>query len=388
MTKPNSDSRTEANASVCEDPAHAACRLTGSGRSAVAVVAARGPETGKRLAALFQSASGRDVASAEIGDVLFGVWRTTGEELVVCRAPEQWEVHCHGGVAAAAEVLRNLAAVGFAILESECWQPAPERSSTVNAALQLLGRAETPRVAGMLLSQVRGAWDDVTILVNAAIDAAAWPAVARHVGELESRIPWGSCLERPWQVVLCGAPNAGKSTLLNALVGYERAVVWDRPGTTRDSVFTTTVLDGWPVSLCDTAGIRETDDVLEQAGGRRAKRVLAAADLMIEVVDLSCPQRVEELLPDDAFDTNSHIRIGAKLDLIDDGDARMILDRWRLDTLVSAETGAGLEDLKQLIISRLAPCPAPHVDVAIPFLDEHICQLRRWREKLDRETSD
>src|SRR5690606_27241148 len=84
----------------------------------------------------------------------------------------------------------------------------------------------------------------------------------------------------PWQVVLCGRPNVGKSSLINALVGYERTVVFDQPGTTRDVVSVETAIHGWPVIFSDTAGLRETESELEAAGIARARARLKQADLI------------------------------------------------------------------------------------------------------------
>ena len=82
-----------------------------------------------------------------------------------------------------------------------------------------------------------------------------------------------------------GAPNVGKSSLINALAGYERAIVSPTPGTTRDVVTVTTAIDGWPVQLSDTAGFRETQDELESAGIELATTTLSRAELAIFVHD-------------------------------------------------------------------------------------------------------
>ena len=88
-----------------------------------------------------------------------------------------------------------------------------------------------------------------------------------------------------WRVVIAGPPNVGKSSLINAMAGYERAIVSPLPGTTRDVVTLTTAIDGWPVQLADTAGLRASDDELESAGVKLAGAALAAADLVILVCD-------------------------------------------------------------------------------------------------------
>ncbi|MGA0333572.1 MAG: tRNA uridine-5-carboxymethylaminomethyl(34) synthesis GTPase MnmE [Kiritimatiellia bacterium] len=104
-------------------------------------------------------------------------------------------------------------------------------------------------------------------------------------------------------VVLSGKPNVGKSTLLNALLGHERAIVSDVPGTTRDSIEAEFVLEGIPMRLVDTAGLRETTDAIEQAGISRTRQYLEKADLHLHLIDLSAPaddqtyQNFADLIP-------------------------------------------------------------------------------------------
>ena len=92
-------------------------------------------------------------------------------------------------------------------------------------------------------------------------------------------------LEEGLQVVICGKPNVGKSSLLNALLGEEKAIVTDLPGTTRDLVSGSVMMDGIPVHFKDTAGIRESDEVVEQIGIRRAREAMQSADLCLMVLD-------------------------------------------------------------------------------------------------------
>ena len=135
-------------------------------------------------------------------------------------------------------------------------------------------------------------------------------------------------------VVLAGRPNAGKSSLMNALLGEDRVLVSETPGTTRDSVEAWIDLDGWPVRLVDTAGLRGTSDSVEAAGVRRAEGLVARADV---VLDLS---------PGDgwcaALGANA-LAVHAKCDLGrgDDG------------VNVSAKTGEGLDDLRRAVVARL-----------------------------------
>ena len=106
---------------------------------------------------------------------------------------------------------------------------------------------------------------------------------------LEQTTRQGCLLRDGIHVVIAGRPNAGKSSLLNALAGYEAAIVTPQPGTTRDLVREHIHVDGLPVHLVDTAGLREAGDIVEQEGVKRARAELAAADHAIVVVDASAP---------------------------------------------------------------------------------------------------
>ena len=104
----------------------------------------------------------------------------------------------------------------------------------------------------------------------------------------------GSRLISGWKVALAGRPNVGKSRLLNALAGYTRAIVDPMPGTTRDLVTVRTSMDGWPVELADTAGLRASADTIEAEGIRRARAYQAEADLRVLVLDRSEPLTKED----------------------------------------------------------------------------------------------
>ena len=95
-------------------------------------------------------------------------------------------------------------------------------------------------------------------------------------------------------MVIAGRPNVGKSRLLNALAGYQRAIVDPTPGTTRDLVTALTAFDGWPVELVDTAGVRETDNAIERSGIDRTLRQTETADLVLKVLDRSEPLQVDD----------------------------------------------------------------------------------------------
>ena len=126
------------------------------------------------------------------------------------------------------------------------------------------------------------------------IDRGDASSARQRIEALLAREKLGRHLTRPWSVVLAGRTNVGKSSLMNALAGYGRAIVHPAPGTTRDAVAMATAIDGWPVELCDTAGLRAADDAVERAGIERARERLAQADLVILVADRSVPWSAED----------------------------------------------------------------------------------------------
>ena len=144
-------------------------------------------------------------------------------------------------------------------------------------------------------------------------------------------------------VVLAGPPNAGKSSLLNALLGESRAIVSDVPGTTRDSIEAWIDLGGIPVRLVDTAGLRGTSDAIESEGVRRAEELIAKADIVLMLGDVKATRFQDKT-----------VFIHSKCDL-DCGAAGVRALPTQTPALrVSAKTGEGLDELRKLLIARLA----------------------------------
>ena len=202
------------------------------------------------------------------------------------------------------------------------------------------------------------------------LSAKAHKEALRRIDHLLQCATIGLHLTKPFRVVLAGAPNVGKSSLINALLGYGRSIVFNEPGTTRDVVSALTALDGWPVELSDTAGIRETSDILEAAGVERTSRQLAAADLIVWVTDASAG--TSPALP--AVTATPALIVRNKIDLLPSppGDSQTLC--------VSATTGTGMEALKASIVSRLV-CNPPAPGEPIPFTASQIAMLQRWREQ-------
>ncbi|MFN7989886.1 MAG: GTPase [Thermoanaerobaculia bacterium] len=143
-------------------------------------------------------------------------------------------------------------------------------------------------------------------------------------------------------VVIVGAPNAGKSTLFNALVGEDRALVTEHPGTTRDAVAEAVEIGGERVRLVDTAGLRETDEAVERLGVEAARRAAAGADLLLLAREPGSAEDGGPGLPDGV----PVLVVGTKADLFG--------ERGGTGLRVSAKSGEGLDALRQEIAARLA----------------------------------
>ena len=133
------------------------------------------------------------------------------------------------------------------------------------------------------------------------------------IDKMLSTTEQGRILREGVRTVLCGEPNVGKSSLLNAVLGYDRAIVSDIEGTTRDTVEEVVNLQGIPLRLIDTAGVRESTDIVEKQGIERSQQQIELADLIIEVVDGSKPG--ESLLEKGELEGRHHILVINKSDL-------------------------------------------------------------------------
>lgn len=160
----------------------------------------------------------------------------------------------------------------------------------------------------------------------------------------------GNLLQEGIKIALVGAPNVGKSTLLNQLVEDEVAIVTDIPGTTRDTIQCTITIEGVPVHVIDTAGLRETTDIVERKGIERTHAVMKDAHMIIELIDTGHP------LPDQnnaaichMSTEKPHIVVYNKIDLSNESP-RIALDKNRACLYISAKTGDGVELLRQTIL--------------------------------------
>ena len=171
----------------------------------------------------------------------------------------------------------------------------------------------------------------------------AWRAVRDRIAELLETAPQGERLREGALLVIAGRANAGKSSLFNALLGVERAIVTEVPGTTRDAVEAYAVLEGFPFRLVDTAGLRHSDDRVEKLGIEVSRRYLAAADLVLFCRDAECEMRDAESEQFLASCRAPVVDVVTKVDLQRPSDSPTVPQ----SVAVSIVTGEGLAELRR-----------------------------------------
>ena len=160
----------------------------------------------------------------------------------------------------------------------------------------------------------------------------------------------GQVMRQGVPTAIVGRPNVGKSSLLNALLGYDRAIVTDVAGTTRDTIEEKAVVGGVLLRLIDTAGIRETEDTVERIGVERSRSALTSAQLVLAVVDSSSTITAEDIeVLKAAAESEKWILVWSKSDLADGPTSLMLPKAPAAEVTVSSVTGAGLEELEKAV---------------------------------------
>ncbi len=319
----------------------------------------------------------------------------TGEDVV--------EIHCHGGLMAVQRVLERVLAQPHVrrALPGEFSQRAVLNGRldlTQAEAISELVAARSRRAAQLAMTGVDGGIQRrITSLRERLLDQLSelearvdfeedlppldgaellieLQCVRRELEQLVEDAKRGDVLRQGLQVALVGCPNVGKSSLLNRLSRRERAIVTDLPGTTRDVLESEIVLEGVPITLVDTAGIRGTQDALEQLGIDRSHQALAAADVVLLVFDLSLGWTSDDAallaqIPDDL----PRLLVGNKADLQPASMAASLMvaslsdevDAKTPDVMLSALTGQGEEALIEAVLQTSGASEAQGLVVAL-----------------------
>lgn len=349
------------------------------GEGAIAVVRVSGPDAFAILSGIFQTSGPRpdDVPrtavfgrirddDAIVDHVLLtafpGPGSYTGENV--------FEIACHGGVLLAARILELLLRRGArqadpgefthrAFLNGKIDLTRAEAvMDIIRARTPLALRAAAEQLDGSLGKEILALRQEVLHTVaqieawidfpEEGIDAESGERLAgrinrsiAHIRKLLATADDGRILREGVRVAIAGPPNVGKSSLLNRLLGTDRAIVSSRPGTTRDTIEETACFHGILFRLTDTAGLRDTEDPVERDGVARSRRTLDRSDLVLHVADARAPGETAPLSPNEIFVAN-------KIDLLAD---RSLLPPGCI--AVSSLTGEGIPTLIETMTRRV-----------------------------------
>lgn len=295
----------------------------------------------------------------------------TGEDMA--------EVHCHGGSLMAQEALESLLRLGARLADPgeftrRAFLNGRMDLSQAEAVAELIAAPSTEALAnglarlegalGRQVAELKRMLDDVRALAKIGVDfpddevegltapefVARIETVLAAVNGILAGAARARLMENGCSIVLAGNVNVGKSSLLNALCGQERALVTDIPGTTRDFIEEHLDLRGLPARLIDTAGLREqTEDAVENLGMERSRKLLAEADLAVFVLD-ACDPSLEP--PADVATCKRRLLLWNKTDLCEAPPAPAWAAGWPV-VAVSAKTGANLEELVDAMRAQL-----------------------------------
>ncbi|PYJ34593.1 MAG: tRNA uridine-5-carboxymethylaminomethyl(34) synthesis GTPase MnmE [Verrucomicrobia bacterium] len=375
-------------------------RVSGAEAIEIADKIFRGKEKASRFASHVQHLG--EIFSAEnqlIDHAVVSVHRApasyTGEDLV--------EISCHGGTLVSAKVLEACLRAGAraarpgefterAFLNGKMDLTQAEAViDLIRARTDLALRSATEQLEGRLGDRIRKIRDELIALlahIDASIDFPEegiapdegemlrnrLDSIREEVAFLLATADQGRLLREGVRVVIYGATNAGKSSLLNRLLGYDRVIVSDTHGTTRDTIEETLNLEGVPIRLLDTAGLRVSKSELEREGIARTEKSLQLADLRLQIADRSAPKPAHF----NGQDGNSNeIVVLNKSDLPEDSD-------WKNFEAVriSCLTGEGLPQLQKEILTHIRQQNL-RPESAIAINTRHRDCLRRALESCD-----
>ena len=378
-----------------------AAAATGANLAAIGIVRVSGALSVPLMDAVFRPADGKAMSEHADRQLVYGTLLDSEDrtlDLCLCtisRAPHSYtgedtaELQCHGSPVVLRAALESLFARGARQAEAgeftkRAFLNGRMDLTQAEAVVDIID-AETPLAARNAASQLGGAifrrvdavyrsLTDICSHYHAVLDypdedippftlaayAAALDAAAADLGKLLATFSRGQFLDKGVRTAILGRPNAGKSSLLNALLGYERAIVTDIPGTTRDTLSERCMLGGVALRLTDTAGVRETADAVESLGVERARAAAEDAQLVIAVFDLSRGWDAE----DDAvlaLAERCAVRIAAanKSDCTPRWDAARLSAHFDSVCVISAREKTGLDALGAAVAAAF---PMPEAD--------------------------
>lgn len=322
----------------------------------------------------------------------------TGEDII--------EFHCHGGESVARGILKQTFRLGAkAAGRGEFTKRAflngkLSLASCEGVADMINGESEAEVKAGYLLysekltDKVRTVQSELTTLlagIDVSVDYPEEDVEEQHVVELSAQLKTlvdsltvltdgyavGKKIKSGVTVAICGKPNTGKSSLLNRLLGYEKAIVSNIAGTTRDAVEGTLEIDGRKFNLYDTAGVRESGDRIESIGIERAESIIRSADVAVFVADLA-----EQGIDEEDARVLEMVKGKPLIKVINKADILKDETETDADVYTSAVTGEGIQKLKRLLYEK--GFGERSEDAAFLIEERHFDALRRAKESLNK----
>ena len=364
---------------------------TPPGEGGVGIIRLSGPKAVDFLGLVFEGKTPAAIMSSHHlyhGHLVNRDARHVDEVLaVVMRAPHSYtgedvvEVHCHGGTQMVRNVLDLFLDTGASMATpGEFTQraflngrmdlaQAEAVVDVIKARSERAGRVAMDQLDGHLSQKIyyfSTQLKNSLALVEAHIDfpddevgaldlpglLAPVRELSREMSSLASSFDVGRALREGVNVLILGRPNVGKSSLMNALLGESRSIVTEVAGTTRDTLEELLVLGGFPVRLVDAAGVRDTLDLVEQEGVRRAREKALSADLVLMVVDGGCPLVDEDFLALELCQPEKTVMVINKSDQAQVCDLEL-LSGYPHRVSVSAKHGLGLPELRAALVERL-----------------------------------
>lgn len=361
------------------------------GEGGIAIIRISGSKALEIVSKIFRSKSGKSIEDIKPYTMRYGYIIDENndhvDEVIVSfmkgprsfTAEDTVEINCHGGVVATNKILKEVIKNGARIAEPGEFtkraflngridlSQAEAVIDIIRAKTELSMKSALMQSEGGISKEIRKLRD--TLLSNIAhIEATVdYPEddleevtaemavkqlkeIEKIIGELIETSEEGKILREGLSTVIVGKPNVGKSSLLNALTMENRAIVTDIPGTTRDVIEEYINIAGVPIKIIDTAGIRETSDVVEKIGVERSKNKINEADLVILLLDSSKILEEEDREIIEYIKDKKYIVLLNKSDLdgkINKEDLNILNSKYILN--ISAKTGEGLKDVKNII---------------------------------------